>query len=227
MHKQQMPIWLLVSGVTLIISGFLVKYQLATPPPDWNAMYGRDHALPFDPLGLSNKWFFLGVLVFIIGTVLFRIWGTRLSSVTSQPTATVKRTALVAGFWLALACAVELSATQWTYTARGLSSNDDVAALERNPHTLVIPKQGQFRTVYSIISKKRSMMGLAMIADNTTRDIASDLARDIRKEQGKMQQRKTFAALSWIAAIGFGFLFYLTQKQTAADALATTNDQQQ
>jgi len=218
MNKQEMPIWLSVSGLALIVSGFIVKYRLATPSPDWGMPIMRErNPLPFDPLGLSNKWFFLGALAVIGGVVLFRLWRTSLPQIAEHSAATIKNAALIAGFWLALACAVELSATQWTYISRGDRSSDNIAVMKRDPHVLMYPNKtfGGY-TVYQIISKQRSNLGLSMIAQNTTPEVAGDLYNDLRKNQGKAQQRRLFSGLSWLAAIGFAVLFYRSQKQATS-----------
>jgi hypothetical protein len=210
MRRNAIPVWLAVSGIALLAGAALVRYVIATPSPEWNKAYQGSYTLPFDPLGLANKWFILSILALIGGTVLYVLWRKNGRSVGERTATTARDALLVFGFWLALVCAVELSSNQWTYVAFGESRSNITPEMERDPHFLIYPMEfggGDSVKIYRVISKQRSNLGMNMIARNTTPDVASDLFDSLRDDKRKAQLRGILAGLCWVAALAIAVVF--------------------
>lgn len=217
MTQKELPIWLIASGVAMIVAALVVRHAIATPTPDWET--SSAYTLPIDPLGLATKWFVLGALA-LVGGALLR-WRHRWPANHVGPVNAfaARRLALVAAFSFSLACAVELSATEWTYVAWGESRDNITPEMENNRHLLIYPMSSSAASVkiYRIISRRRSNVGLSFIAANTTAEYAGGLRDEVRAQNRKTQLRLLSAWLGWAAVLVCGALFWQSLRRNGPD----------
>jgi hypothetical protein len=219
--------WLLVSAGALLLGALLVRYGLATPAPATDSFMQNRYPVPRDALNLAGKWFLAALLLGIAGGYL--TWrarrlknnpGNTPTPGFNRPASRVWAMGFLAGFWLALVTAVELSGTAWTTVLYAESKDAITPSMRSDPHIIVFEEPGDTSVrLMRIIPRNRKTAAFTILAHTSThRREAADAAREGMRTESA---RRNSAIVAWILAAGFAGVFGWTVLRT--DGKGATN----